>query len=70
MMCKQQEFYFIEGYCINWVTLPVIEPVTGNTMIDHRNKIPYILAYKSRNFGQILDKILSIRLIRGSKLLT
>ena len=28
--------------------------------------IPYILAYKSRNFGQNLAKILSIRLIRGS----
>ena len=31
-----------------------------------RKKIPYILSYKSRNFGQILDIIFSIRLIRES----
>jgi hypothetical protein len=30
-------------------------------------KLPYILAYKSRNFGQILSYILTIRLIPGSK---
>ncbi len=29
--------------------------------------IPYIFAYKSRNFGQILTYFFSIRLIRGSK---
>ncbi len=29
-----------------------------------RKKLPYILSYKSRNFGQNSDKILSIRLIR------
>ena len=28
--------------------------------------LPYILAHKSRNFGQILANIVSIRLIRGS----
>ncbi len=28
--------------------------------------VPYILAYKSRNFGQKLNNIFSIRLIRGS----
>ncbi len=29
-------------------------------------QLPYILAYKSRNFGQILPNIFPIRLIRGS----
>ncbi len=29
--------------------------------------LPYILAYKSRNFGQNLNNISSIRLIRESK---
>ena len=32
------------------------------------NKVPYILAYKSRNFGPNLAKILSVRLIRGSNI--
>ena len=35
-------------------------------MQNYKNDLPYILAYKSRNFGQILDIIFSIRLIRGS----
>ena len=30
--------------------------------------LPYILAYKSRNFGQNLSNIFSIRLIRGSQI--
>ncbi len=33
-----------------------------------RKKLPYILTYKSRNFGQNSDKILSNRLIRGSNI--
>ncbi len=34
------------------------------------NYVPYILAYKSRNFGQNLAKTLSIRLIRENLLFT
>ncbi len=40
--------------------------VTGH-FLTFWNYIPYILAYKSRNFGQYLDKIWSIRLILGSQ---
>jgi hypothetical protein len=32
----------------------------------YHDKLPYILAYKSINFGRNLAKILSIRLTRGS----
>jgi hypothetical protein len=37
--------------------------------IEYREHIqlPYILAYKSRNFGQISNSFSQIRLIRGSQ---
>ncbi len=36
-------------------------------IISWKSWLPYILAYKSRNFGQNSAKILSIRLIHGSQ---
>jgi hypothetical protein len=33
-------------------------------------QLPYILAYKSRNFGRILSVFFFIRLIRGSQKIT
>jgi hypothetical protein len=47
---------------------PLDESLTTRPYMRPSKNVPYILAYKSRNFGQFLTNIFSIRLIRGSEM--